>query len=494
MKHKQFVMVMTDTQRTDMVSCYEDIGLKTPCIDAIAAEGIKFTKAYTTQPVCGPARSALFTGQYPCLNGAYTNCLAPGLNVKSIGQRLHDKGIHTAYIGKWHLDGGDYFGLGVAPDGWDPDYWYDMRNYLDEMSEEDRRYSRKGNWMEDHIPDAEFTYAHKVANRALDFIEKHKDEDYFLVVSFDEPHGPSLCPEPYASMYKDYVMPKRPNVFDTLEDKPDHQKVWSGARRTADREALTITAPAVFGCNSFVDSEIGRVAEAAKGLPLLYTSDHGAMMQSHSLYSKGPAAYEEIARIPFILRGFGQGECATPVSHIDVAPTIWDFFELGNKPMLLQGESLLPVIQQQDHSRDVFIEFGRYEADHDGFGGFQPMRSIFDGRYKLVLNLLCQDELYDLEEDPYEMHNRINDAETADVRAALHRRLLDHMNDIRDPLRGYYWECRPWNQNAPEPTWDYGGLTRQKEEPDYECEPLNYSTGMPLESVVRVNGVSTSAK
>lgn len=150
---KQFVMIMTDTQRLDMVSCYENVGIQTPHIDALAAEGVKFNKAYTTQPVCGPARSALFTGQFPCINGGYTNSIAPGLNVKTIGQRLSDKQIHTGYIGKWHLDGGDYFGLGVAPQGWDPDVWYDMRNYLDELTEAERFKSRQEDTMErEQIP------------------------------------------------------------------------------------------------------------------------------------------------------------------------------------------------------------------------------------------------------------------------------------------------------------------------------------------------------
>ena len=135
MSKKQFVLIMTDTQRLDMVSCYQDVGIKTPNIDALAAEGVKFNKAYTVQPVCGPARSAIFTGQYPCINGSYTNCVAPGLNVRTIGQRLADKGVYTGYIGKWHLDGGDYFGLGTAPEGWDPDVWYDMRNYLEELTD-----------------------------------------------------------------------------------------------------------------------------------------------------------------------------------------------------------------------------------------------------------------------------------------------------------------------------------------------------------------------
>lgn len=487
---KQFLMIMTDTQRLDMVSCYEDIGVKTPNINALAKSGVKFTKAYTVQPVCGPARSAIFTGQYPCINGAYTNSIAPGLNVKTIGQRLSDKGILTGYIGKWHLDGSDYFGLGTAPDGWDADSWYDMRNYLEELSLEDRVKSRKKTTMDTENLSAEFTFAHRCASRAIDFIRKHAEEDYFLVVSFDEPHGPSLSPEPYASMYKDFTMPKRPNVYDTLENKPVHQQIWSGQRRFQDRNELELKPKALLGCNTFVDSEIGRILSALDELnhkpAILYTTDHGDMLESHSLYAKGPAAYEEICHVPLILSGLGsQQENHTPVSHIDIAPTIWDYFGF-EKPMMLQGNSLIPLLSEKAPSeRDVFIEFGRYEVDHDGFGAFQPMRCIFDGRYKLVINLLSDDELYDLQNDPYEMNNRISDPSLSLVRSELLDRLLNHMNEIRDPLRGYYWEQRPWNTNSANPTWDYTGFTRQRSEPDYEKPQLDYDTGLVAEPLVR---------
>lgn len=487
---KQFILLMTDTQRLDMVSCYEDVGIKTPCIDALAAQGRKFTKAYTVQPVCGPARSALFTGQFPCVNGSYANCTAPGLNVKHIGERLSDRGVHTGYIGKWHLDGGDYFGLGRCPSGWDPEYWYDMRRYLEEMSDADRFRSRQSGTNKERIP-AEFTFAHRVSDRAIAFLQAHRDDDFLLVVSYDEPHDPSLCPEPYASMYLDYELPKRPNVYDTLAHKPEHQQVWAGSRRTQDRDALRITAPWLFGCNSFVDSQIGRVVAAADTLldshKVLYTTDHGVMLDSHCLYAKGPAAYGEIAHVPLIVRGFGRGEVETPVSHIDIAPTVWQFFGF-EPPQMLQGESLLPLLRGEaaPARRDVFIEFGRYETDHDGFGGFQPMRCIYDGRYKLVLNLLTSDELYDLERDPYEMENRIQDPELSEARQALLYRLLAHMDAIRDPMRGYYWENRPWNrQPAHPPSWEYTGFTRQREELAYEPPQLDYMTGLPAEELVR---------
>ncbi|MEG0578927.1 MAG: sulfatase-like hydrolase/transferase, partial [Niameybacter sp.] len=243
-------------------------------------------------PVCQPARAALFTGQYPRSTGGWTNSMGIGQDVQSIGQRLSDHGIHTAYIGKWHLDGGDYFGMGRCPAGGDSNYWYDMRNYLEELTPQERVASRKHATISngDGI-EASFTYGHRCSNRANDYI---------------------------------------------------------------------------------------------------------------------------------------------------------------------------------------FMEFGRFEVDHDGFGGVQLVRATFDGRYKLVINLLTSDELYDLEADPYE-----------EIRNRLHDALLEEMNTSRDPFRGYYWERRPWRVNARKVTWAYTGMTRQKQNEEYEPKQLDYSTGLEMTEAVR---------
>ena len=139
---KQIVFLMTDTTRKDMVGCYGNPKMKTPNLDRLAEEGIRYENAYTCQPVCGPARSAIFTGTFPHSNGMVTNSVALGANVKTVGQRLNDYKVPCGYVGKWHLDGGDYFGLGTCPEGWDTRYWYDMRCYLEELSEQDRVKSR----------------------------------------------------------------------------------------------------------------------------------------------------------------------------------------------------------------------------------------------------------------------------------------------------------------------------------------------------------------
>ena len=133
----------------------------------------------------------------------------------------------------------------------------------------------------------------------------------------------------------------------------------------------------------------------------------------------------------------------------------------------------------------VFTEFGRYEVDHDGFGGLQLMRGVTDGRYKLVVNLLCTDEFYDLHSDPYEMKNLIDSEHYAAQRDRLHDALLGWMNDTRDPFRGYYWERRPWRTDAREATWHYTGYTRQRENEEYEPRQLDYATGLEMVQAVR---------
>lgn len=485
---------MTDTQRTDMVGCYGNPAMKTPALDRLASEGIRFDKAYTCQPVCGPARAALFTGTWPHSNGSWGNCMALGDNVKTIGQRLRDQGFHTGYIGKWHLDGSDYFGLGRCPDGWNPEYWYDMRNYLEELSPEDRVRSRRCKTCFEPGFSADFTYGHRCTNRAIRFLENHGSENFFLTVSYDEPHDPCLSPAPYNTMYKNYEFPKKRNVWDKLENKPEHQRLWADVSLLQNKDDMKITWVSPYlGCNSFVDSEIGRVLDAidrfAPDALVIYTSDHGDAMTSHCLYSKGPAMYDEITRIPLIVRWPGsapaQMVCSHPVSHINLVPTILEAFGLPT-PKSLEGQSMLPsIIDPSVRTNDaIFMEFGRYQVDHDGMGGFQPIRAACDGRYKLVVNLLATDEFYDLQTDPDEIQNLIDSPAYCAVRNALHDRLLHWMNQTRDPFRGYYWSRRPWRTDAPPVTF-HSRITRQRENEEYEPHQLAYATGMEILQATR---------
>ena len=491
---RQVIFLMTDTTRKDMVGCYGNEKMKTPNLDRLAAEGIRYENAYTCQPVCGPARSAIFTGTFPHTNGMVTNSIAMGDNVKTLGQRLSDNGIACGYIGKWHLDGGDYFGNGRCPEGWNPDYWYDMKTYLNELSDADKVRSRDPKEAYKEGFSEEFTYAHRCSDRAIRYLEEFKDQDFFLSVSYDEPHGPSLCPSPFNHMYDGFKFEHNPSFQDDLSKKPFMQRLWAGKNIYASEDQINQASDGLslfLGCNSFADYEIGRVLdnirEAAPDALVIFTSDHGDMLGAHRLFSKNAAAYKEVANIPLIIKG-GAAGCVeeAPASHIDIAPTIMEYFGLP-VPKLMEGKSMLPQIQDPSVkiNDEVYTEFTRYEVDHDGFGGLQMMRAASTERYKLALHLMDTDEFYDIQDDPCEVRNRITDEAYAQVRNDLHDQILKEMDETRDMYRGYQWAVRPWRSDY-QPTWDNSGCTRQKEEEEiYEPRQLDYDTGLPMKEAVR---------
>jgi uncharacterized sulfatase len=488
---------MTDTQATNVIGAYGHPELRTPNVDRLAETGIKFERAYTTCPLCTPARAGLFTGIYPHTAGAWTNNLPLGDNIVTMGQRFQDGGYHTAYIGKWHLDGHDYFGTGRCPEGWDPAYWFDGKNYLDTLTEEEitlwRRHLNTPDDLREHAIEADFTWAHRIGDRAEDFLQKRGDEPFLLVVSYDEPHHPFTCPPDFVEPFEDYDYPLGPAAFDDLEDKPAHQREWAASANVADRvENGTVRHPMYFGCNSFVDAEMGRVFDAVhryapENTYIIYTSDHGDMMGAHKLTGKGPVMYEEIAHIPLIIEppaaagDTARGRSvATLTSHIDLLPTMLALADL-DVPPILEGESLIPQLEGgEDLDKAVVVEFQRYEIEHDSWGGFQPVRAVVGDRYKLVVNLLHSDELYDMREDPGEVHNLIDDPDHAEARDALHDRLLAWMYEKRDPFRGPVWERRPWRESR-ELRWR--GQFRPRPADGYAPEVRDYDTGLPTKGV-----------
>lgn len=483
---------MSDTTRKDMLGFYNS-DMKTPNIDSLAKNGLSFENAYSCQPVCGPARAAIFTGLFPHSNGVVANSIALGQDVKTIGQRLTDAGIHSGYIGKYHIDGGDYFGYGECPEGWDEKYWYDQKKYLDGLSsDEERKFSRiPETSFEDWLTE-DFTYAHKTSDKALDFLENNEGTDFFLTVSYDEPHDPCVCPSPFNKMYEGYKFPDYPNFHDTLVDKPYLQQLWAAGALKKSGEELnqpTIYRSLFLGCNSFMDYELGRVLDLVnQKFPdalVIYTSDHGDMLGSHKLHNKDSAAYKEIANVPLIIRGGVKGKANAMASHIDLVPTILDYFDLP-LPKTLHGKSMLPQIYDLDMEINdaVYTEWTRYEVDHDAFGGLQMMRAITTQDFKLVINLMDKDELYDLQKDPYEVTNLIEDKNYTAIRNELHDKILKQMNETRDPYRGYQWALRSWR---PEKVadWEGDGYTRQKETEIGEPSQLDYDTGLPAERMVR---------
>jgi len=479
---------MTDTQGANIIGTYGHPELGTHNIDRLAQTGIKFSRAYTTCPLCTPARAGLFTGIYSHTSGPWTNNLPLGDNIQTMGQRFQDNGYRTAFIGKWHLDGHDYFGTGICPPGWEDEYWYDGKRYLDELTENEITLWRSGLGSLDKLREndvqPEFTWARRVSDRAIRFLEDQSEEPFVLVVSYDEPHGPFTCPPEYAAKFADYGYPIGPGADDTLEGKPTHQKEWAASTTRRLRDGR-LHHPLYFGCNSFVDSEIGRVIDAAHQLApentyIIFTSDHGDMLGAHGLMGKGPAMYQEITWMPLLIEqpnGLQAGTVNnTTVSHVDLLPTMLELAGI-QVPPILEGVSIVPQLQGvEDPQKSVAIEFQRYEIEHDSWGGFQPVRCIVQGAHKLVINLLYTDELYDLDQDPAENVNLIEHPDYVALRDALHDRLLDWMYEKRDPFRGPVWERRPWRETR---RFQWKGKFRPRPADGYAPQVRDYDTGLP---------------
>jgi uncharacterized sulfatase len=290
----------------------------------------------------------------------------------------------------------------------------------------------------------------------------------------------------------EYAHPIGPAAFDSLENKPRHQREWAEAVKGHSKYGVRhenefMYHPIYFGCNHFVDHEIGRVLDAVEQYATentytIFTSDHGAMFWAHQLWSKGPAMYEEITHIPLIIKPpektTSEPINSTLVSHIDLFPTMLDLAGMEIPP-ILDGGSLVPMIHGIEYpDRSVFIEYHSFEVWLDYLGAFQPIRCIINGPHKLVLNQFYEDELYDLDSDPTELENLIENKSYSRMRDALHLQLLDWMDEVRDPFRGPAWANRSW-RDTQQDSWNIKWRHRRAD--GYSPEIRDYSTGLPVD-------------
>ncbi|MGC9453870.1 MAG: sulfatase-like hydrolase/transferase [Phycisphaerae bacterium] len=462
MDRPNVVLIMTDTQSKRMVGAYGEPAFRTPNLDRLAAAGVRFERAYTACPLCTPARGSIFSGMMPSNHGAWANEMSPQRHVPLMGEVVRALGCRAGYTGKWHLDGAGYHGAGNPDGGFEPDWWYDGKRYLDDIGGmnrlkqfiQNRQDAAKLREVGCTIEDI---WGHRVADRAIDFLRQVNDDPFVLAVSFDEPHGPFVVPPEFADAVNPDALPERPNYNASLEGKPaGHREQavqfpcpdW----RTHARERLPH-----WNCNAYVDYEIGRVIDAVRELHgddtyIIYTADHGDMMGSHGLRSKGAMMYEETTNIPLLIAGPGiepGQESGALVSHLDLLPTILGWMG-ESTPAYAHGRDIGALLADPSAEvrETVTVQFNRFGLYHHGQYGLVPIRCTMDSRYKLVVNLWDTDELYDLREDPYEMTNRIDDPALAEHRDRLHDAMLDEMYAICDPFRGDQWRNRPWREGA----------------------------------------------
>ncbi len=430
-----------------------------PCVlanlERFAAEGVRFSRAYTPCGLCAPARASMMTGRYPSDHGMYNNYhsvpvmhsdLFPGIRMFS--ENLVEAGYRLAYVGKWHVSGD----RGPADVGWeDVDVMARLREARQRLGgpelKDVHHVEMPRGW---HRPVLDAIYegaleTHPDVQRTLVGIETLRrladsGQPWCLVISLVAPHDPYISPPQYPEHYDPEELPDPINLDDDLSDKPNvyrrqRETLW----RNFTRRDYARVRSRYFGMCTMLDDLFGWVLNAldetgqAQDTLVIYTSDHGDMMGGHGLFYKGVVPFEECYRIPLVVRwpaGIGRPGAVVNdyVTLNDIAPTI---LEACQAPPLegIAGRSFLPLLRGQrpdDWPTEVFMQFLGTEY-------YYTQRIICDGRFKYVFNGFDFDELYDLQEDPGETVNLARDPQYRDEIERLCERMwhwCHRANDI----------------------------------------------------------------
>ncbi len=365
-ERKNVLFIISD-DLNNYLGCYGDPRAKTPNIDKLAARGVRFERSYCTFPLCGPSRNSMLTGLYPNSNGILTNSQIFRQSIPShisLPQAFRQNGYFAARIGKlYHYN----VPKSVGTDGHDdPGSWEMEINPagVDRMEEEPEiftltpgQFGGTLSWYASPKSDAHHTDG-MIASEAewvLERCAKKKDRPFFLAVGFFRPHTPYVAPEtPYFGWYPEAEMPVHPTVDQNPPEVP--AAALGSYKKEQDKltdELRRRCAQSYYASISFMDAQVGRVVEAldknglAESTVIVFTSDHGYHMGEHGLYQK-MSLFEGSARVPLLIVAPGVTKpgsvAATPVSHLDLYPTLAELCGV-KAPANLQGQSLVPILK-----------------------------------------------------------------------------------------------------------------------------------------------------
>ncbi|TBW28684.1 sulfatase [Gramella sp. KN1008] len=407
------IFIMADDLGWGELNSYGNNFNETPNLNKLASQGMRFTHAYAAAPVCSPTRASIVTGQYPARVGI-TDFLAPRSEVYlkpeehvTINEALSQAGYHTGIIGKWHLDthfgniqggprdhhfdevigsetkyiaGGDYF------------FPYDKAATLNEKGEE-------GEFLTDRLVD-----------EAIDFIERNKEQPFFLYLSHYSVHTILDAPENLVIKYK--------KKFNDKYGDGMAEKLYDGQKRGR-HLANHIDNPYLAAMLERIDAGVGEIMEKLEstGLTentvLIFFSDNGGAPNSgNNSYLRGfkTLLYEGGIREPLIIRWPGKVKPGLvthePVSSIDFYPTFLQLAQVSHGEQKLDGISLLPLLTEQKspETRPLYWHYPSETANAKN----KMSSAIKEGSYKLIeFYIDGRKELYNLEADPGETNNLI---------------------------------------------------------------------------------------
>lgn len=420
------VVIMTDDQRWDQMSCAGHPFLHTPQLDRLAKEGVMFTNAFVTTSLCSPSRASFLSGLYAHTHGVLDNFTDFPKDLPSYPKRLKAEGYATAYIGKWHM-GEEDDSPRTGFDHWashsGQGEYFDNTFNIDGTRTEIKGY-----------------YTTVVTDLAIDYIEKGRprDKPFCLIIGHKAAHTP-YTPEPkYARLFDDVAI-DYPHSAYTLEGKPewivDRLDTWHGIYGPVygyRKEFPDRTAAGALAFQSFVrsvnatiqsvDDSVGRIYQSLRNAGVLddtllvFTSDNGALLGEHGMTDKR-TMHEPSIRIPLLMRYPQRIRAGSKIDKmvlsVDFAPTVLEL--CGAKPIEhVHGRSAVPLFDgQTDGWRTSFL----YEYNYEKQFPYTPnVRGVRTENWKFIRYPHGDGspdrhlaELYDLASDPEERHNLIDD-------------------------------------------------------------------------------------
>ena len=500
---RKILFITTDEQRYDGLGCYGGKVARTPVVDALAAKGFRYARAYNQNVTCMPARSSIVTGKHVASHGVYRNGYSLPEDDPSIARYLNQNGYRTALIGKAHwqpmADHSSWEASAANRDDHGPYRGFEHLNLAAHSGVAYRCTMHYNRWLEDNHPEQianfyppvgpkngpnnqkggetdaiqvhdnacpkEVYHTDWTADRSIEWLDTlNQDEDWFLWVSFPDPHHPFDPPaaEDHRVNWRDLDLPDgHPGsdqaIREILAQKPKHWLAfYSGEVDIADETPddfvpSTMTDDNIREINAkvhieneLIDEAVGRLCDYLKSrgwdeeTDIFFTSDHGTTQGDFGLMFKGPFHTDGLMRVPLIWRpapsaGMSDGSVIEdPVGHIDLAPT---FAQIAGLPVpdWIEGHAL-PTNEAPDRE----AVFCQWDAEKHGIE--IRMKSIYH-RSGFVCTAYgktnyyhgTEGELYDMTSDPCQWVNLWDDPAYDQVKQSLVAKIIGMTPPPRDP-------------------------------------------------------------
>lgn len=463
MKKKNIIVFMTDQQLGDTIE--EDSPVFTPSLDRFRKSAMRFTQAYTPSPHCCPSRATFFSGLMPSQHGVWhnvenNNAISRDLyeGVKLFPEDLQSHGYHTFFSGKWHVSafaGPEEHGFDKVLRYFTSNYGQMERGYRIHSEDWDTFYSDpKGiDWEGDKkefgqiirpgypkyfqfgIDENPFGDSDTV-DKAVEALDNYNSEEpFFMYIGTVGPHDPYTPPQEFLDMYRDVEICLPESFDDTLDNVPAFY------RRTKDmfrltREEHIESLRRYYAFCTYEDSLFGRVLDVLEKKALtgdtvvIYLSDHGDLAGAHGMWSKGIPCYRESYNICAMIGGAGicpGTERNHFVSLADFAPTILELAGIMTDKEYA-GCSLVPFLEgrvPEQWRTEMYTQTNGNEM-------YGIQRAVFDHKWKYVFNGFDYDILYDLEKDPLEMRNLIEESESGEIVKEMCRKMWTFGKKVKD--------------------------------------------------------------